>query len=61
LFDSDCDPFDTKVDGDQIFAMLSDGTGLRQLTGVRGAVTAADGSVDVELAGPFSYEFFSEP
>jgi hypothetical protein len=52
LFDSTCDPFGTNPDGQQIYAMHFDGTGLRQLTALKGVVTAPDGSVDVELPGP---------
>jgi hypothetical protein len=32
--------------------MRFDGTGLRQLTALKGVVTAPDGSVDVKLPGP---------
>jgi hypothetical protein len=56
VFYSDCDPFATGVVGGQIFAMRSDGTGLQQLTTVRGYVRQdADGSTLVELPGPFAY------
>jgi hypothetical protein len=55
IFDSTCDPLHTNPNGEQFFAMRSDGTGLRQLTAMRGVVTAADGSVDVELPGPGAY------
>ncbi len=55
IFDSTCDPLGTNPNGEQFFAMRSDGTGLRQLTATRGMVTAADGSVDVELPGPGAY------
>jgi hypothetical protein len=54
LFASSCDPFGTNPNGEQIFAMNTDGTGLRQLTDTRGFTTAADGTVDVELTGPFA-------
>lgn len=53
---SNCDPLGTKPNGVQLFVMSLDGTGLRQLTATRGLVTAADGSVDVELAGGFWYQ-----
>jgi hypothetical protein len=58
VFDSSCDPLGTNPAGDQIFVMRPDGSGLRQLTAVSGVVTAADGSVDVELPGPFAYQPF---
>lgn len=58
VFTSSCDPFGTNPAGDQIFAMRPDGTGLRQLTAMRGVVTAADGSVDVQLPGPIAYQPF---
>lgn len=58
VFDSSCDPLGMNPSGAQIFAMRSDGTGLRQLTALRGVVTAADGkTVDVELPGPFLIVF----
>jgi hypothetical protein len=41
--------------GDQIFAVRPDGTGLRQLTSLRGAQTLADGTLLVELPGPANY------
>jgi hypothetical protein len=49
IFNSSCDL------QAQLFAMRPDGSGLRQLTTLRGVVTAADGSVDVELPGPIAY------
>jgi len=52
-FDSDCDPFGTNPNGDQIFTMRPDGSGLRQLTATRGMTTEADGTVSVELPGPW--------
>jgi hypothetical protein len=55
LIDSSCDPFGTNPNGDQLFAMRPDGSGLRQLTHTRGFVTEADGTVDVELPGPAAY------
>jgi len=57
IFDSSCDPLGKNPSGAQIFAMRPDGTGLRQLTTLRGVITAADGSVDVELPGPFQIVF----
>jgi hypothetical protein len=53
---TNCNPLRTNASGKQYFAMLSDGTGLRQLIATRGVVTAPDGSVDVELAGPVVYQ-----
>jgi hypothetical protein len=55
LFSSTCDPLGGNPSGDQIFAMRADGTGLRQLTNARGMTTDPDGTVHVELAGPFAY------
>jgi hypothetical protein len=54
VFPSNCDPFGTNPNGEQIFAMNPDGTNLRQLTDTRGFTTEADGTVDVELPGPFA-------
>jgi hypothetical protein len=54
VFASSCDPFPTNRNGEQIFAMNPDGTNLRQLTDVRGFTSEPDGSVDVELPGPFA-------
>lgn len=55
VFYSNCDPFDTKTFGSQIFAMRPDGTRLRQLTSIRGRVHEASGAVSVELPGPIAY------
>jgi len=56
VINTDCDPLGTNPkNGGQYFAMHTDGTGLRQLTATQGIVTAADGSVDVELPGPGAY------
>jgi hypothetical protein len=55
MFDSSCDPLGTNPDGGQLFAMRADGTSLRQLTHVRGAVTEVDGTVTVELLGPWTH------
>jgi hypothetical protein len=41
--------------GDQIFTMRSDGSGLRQLTAMRGMEVDPDGTVRVELPGPIAY------
>jgi hypothetical protein len=35
--------------------MRPDGSGLRQLTNARGMTTDPDGTVHVEIAGPFAY------
>lgn len=55
VFESSCDPLGTNPNGDQIFAMRFDGTGLRQLTHTRGLTVAEDGTVTVELPGPAAY------
>jgi hypothetical protein len=55
--------FDTTTDAlklrgsfaDQIFAIRPDGSGLRQLTDAGGVTTNPDGSVRVELPGPYAY------
>jgi hypothetical protein len=52
-FYSTCNPFGTNSYGGQIFTMRPDGTGLRQLTATRGLTTDADGTVTVELPGPW--------
>ena len=54
VLESSCDPFSTNPNGGQVFAMNPDGTRLRQLTATRGFATEADGTVDVELPGPFA-------
>jgi hypothetical protein len=55
VFTSSCDPFGTNPYGIQLFAMRPDGSGLRALTDMRGFAVEADGSVTVELPGPFDY------
>jgi hypothetical protein len=55
VFDSTCDPFHVNPFGDQIFAMRPDGGGLRQLTDASGMTTNPDGSIRVELPGPYAY------
>ncbi len=55
VFPSTCDPFGTNPNGEQIFAMRPDGSGLRQLTHIRGIVRSPSGTVETELAGPASY------
>jgi hypothetical protein len=54
VFFSSCDPFGTNPYGEQAFAMRLDGTGLRHLTSARGMREGADGSLAVELAGPWA-------
>jgi len=55
VFTANCDPFGTNPYGDQGFAMRADGSGLRQLTALRGMQTFPDGSILVELLGPANY------
>jgi hypothetical protein len=55
LFASSCDPVGANPFGEQVFAMRPDGTGLRQLTNARGMTTDSDGTIHVELPGPFAY------
>lgn len=55
IFNSSCDLQGHNANGNQIFAMRPDGSGVRQLTVLRGVVAAEDGSVDVELPGPIAY------
>ena len=55
VFPSSCDPLEgANPNGEQVFAMYPDGTGLQQLTNTSGFTTEADGTVDVELPGPFA-------
>src|SRR5262249_38656455 len=55
VFDSNCDLLGANRYGDQVFAMRPDGGGLRQLTDAAGMTTNPDGSIRVELPGPFAY------
>ena len=56
VFYSSCDPFGTNPNGGQIFSMRPDGGELRQVTAARGGYgTEDDGTVRVELPGPFAY------
>jgi cysteine-rich repeat protein len=55
VFASSCDPFGTNPYGGQLFAMRPDGHGLCQLTDAAGLTGNPDGSVHVELPGPFAY------
>jgi len=54
LFHSSCNLLGTNPYGGQLFAMHFDGSGLRQLTDFKGMVTEPDGTVTVELPGPFA-------
>ena len=55
LFSASCDPVGRNPFGEQIFAMRPDGKGLRQLTDARGRTFDPDGTVHVEVPGPFVY------
>jgi hypothetical protein len=56
VFQSSCDPLGTTPNGgSQIFAMRPDGSRLRQLTDTRGVVRGTDGSLTMELPGPWAY------
>ena len=55
VFVSSCDPFGTNPNGQQIFAMRPDGSGLHALTDTHRLVRNEDGSVEAELPGPWSY------
>jgi hypothetical protein len=55
VYESSCDPVGANPRGAQIFAMRPDGSGFRQLTEASGFVTETDGSLSVQLAGPFAY------
>jgi Tol biopolymer transport system component len=55
VFYSNCDPFTTNANGGQLFAIRPDGSGLRQLTQASGFIRQPDGSVTVELPGPYVY------
>lgn len=52
-FKSTCDPFGQNPNGWQLFAIQPDGSGLRQLTNVRGRVRTTDGSIEVENVDAF--------
>jgi hypothetical protein len=53
FFKSSCNPLGQNPNGWQVFAIQPDGSGLRQLTKARGAVRAADGTVEVENVDAF--------
>jgi hypothetical protein len=55
VFYSNCDPLGTNPNGEQIFAMQPDGSGLRQLTESRGLVREADGTYSAELPAWVGY------
>jgi hypothetical protein len=52
VFGSSCDPVGGNPFGEQVFAIQSDGSGLRQLTATRGLTTDPDGTVHAEMPGP---------
>src|SRR5262245_58768654 len=60
LFASSCDPLHANPYGGQLFAMRPDGSGLRQLTDAGGFTENPDGSIEVQLPGPFAYSVRSE-
>lgn len=51
VFTSSCDPLGRNPNGDQLFTMRTDGSGLRQITSFRGVEELADGGVHVEMSG----------
>ena len=55
VFASSCDPFGNNPNGEQIFAMRPDGSGLHALTDPHSLTRNPDGSVEAELPGPWSY------
>ena len=55
LFQSSCDPLHANPYGEQVYAMRPDGSGLRQLTDAGGFTENPDGSIEVQLPGPFAY------
>lgn len=55
VYGSTCDPFGTNPNGEQIFALRPDSSGLRQLTFTRGLVRSPSGIVETELPGPAAY------
>jgi len=55
VFSSSCDPLGGNPFGDQLFAIRQDGKGLRQVTAARGRETLSDGTLRVEIIGPYAY------
>ena len=56
VFAAPCGGLRDSAFADQLFAIRPDGrSGVRQLTTARGCVTNDDGSVTVEMPGPFGY------
>jgi hypothetical protein len=55
VFHSACDAFGTGIYGGQVFSVRPDGTGLSQLTAMRGLVRNGEGAVSAELPGPVAY------
>jgi hypothetical protein len=55
VFASSCDALDTDIYGKQLFAIDPKGFRLAQLTAAPGCVVDSDGSLTVELTGPFAY------
>lgn len=54
-FVSSCDPVGRNPDGEQLFTMRRDGSGLRQITAFRGVERFPDGAVEVEMAGSAAF------
>ena len=55
VFMSSCSSGTARPYGAQIYAMRDDGSAMRQLTDVEGAVVESDGTLRVELPGPVAY------
>lgn len=55
VFSSGCDLSETHRSSSQIFSVRPDGSGLRQLTTLRGTFTDAEGFFHAELPGPAAY------
>jgi hypothetical protein len=56
LLNTACDPFGTNVNGNNVFAVRPDGSGLRQITHARGLTVDTPDVVEVELPGPGAYQ-----
>jgi hypothetical protein len=54
-FVSSCDPVGRNPDGEQLFTMRRDGSGLRQITAFRGVERFPDGALQVEMAGSAAF------